>query len=622
MRQISFRLCIMLMALAMLPLTAESKKKQFGHFIFYDGKLNNEGKPEGKGKLETVYGSIDMLKGIFDNGKVDDAELVFCKAEKKYPLALFGGTLEYEVAMDGSRVTYKLLNGILTVHSEMFRIVEENPLVITRLPSANECMLQYEGYLTRVTEVENVGQEEIRELEQLITKPFPIRRLLKGKFYKKMTRYGLDDNFTPIVKQNCHSLIDFENTRVSREGNRVYLIHSKDYSVCYEYGSGYVLGFKKKLKEGTIDFDGSPCMDFTSNSKEKGLATFENFPEMNCDFISFTLRNASSVKDLGINVLMGQDAIAMKSKLQIEGLQDMIFNAIKDKNATFSKEEELTNRLLAMEKSPERTKALESVWNQLKKAGSWEVEYTPYAFYWHKGTERGKQELALAERIKKRMNDEGNKTFGFLPGQKEGDVVVYFDGNDVLSGGTVLKKNNGVLTVDDRGEMTFKMNDGTVFKGYFKEQVKFLGDSSQFSSYFEEKADLKLLQYEELTPWSGSITYADGTTDELTAGESVKAMKKAEQEKEKAAYDTLCKKFGKKYTDDAMAGRITIGMPEALLISAFKTKLIEQNASSKLYRIYGWGVTDYGSSATISNNAHTKSVWVTNGKVSSVRNWQ
>lgn len=620
MRQISFRLCIMLMALAMLPLTAESKKIQFGHFIFYDGKLNNEGKPEGKGKLETVYGSIDMLKGIFDNGKVDDAELVFCKAEKKYPLALFGGTLEYEVAMDGSRVTYKLLNGILTVHSEMFRIVEENPLVITRLPSANECMLQYEGYLTRVTEVENVGQEEIRELEQLITKPFPIRRLLKGKFYKKMTRYGLDDNFTPIVKQNCHSLIDFENTRVSREENRVYLIHSKDYSVCYEYGSGYVLGFMKKLKEGTIDFDGSPCMDFTSNSKEKGLATFENFPEMNCDFISFTLRNASSVKDLGINVLMGQDAIAMKSKLQIEGLQDMIFNAIKDKNATFSKEEELTNRLLAMEKSPERTKALESVWNQLKKAGSWEVEYTPYAFYWHKGTERGKQELALAERIKKRMNNEGNKTFGFLPGQKEGDVVVYFDGNDVLSGGTVLKKNNGVLTVDDRGEMTFKMNDGTVFKGYFKEQVKFLGDSSQFSSYFEEKADLKLLQYEELTPWSGSITYADGTTDELTAGESVKAMKKAEQEKEKAAYDTLCKKFGKKYTDDAMAGRITIGMPEALLISAFKTKLIEQNASSKLYRIYGWGMTNFG--RTISNNAHTQSVWVRNGKVSNVRNWQ
>ena len=98
--------------------------------------------------------------------------------------------------------------------------------------------------------------------------------------------------------------------------------------------------------------------------------------------------------------------------------------------------------------------------------------------------------------------------------------------------------------------------------------------------------------------------------------------KHKEQVEKKAAYDTLCKKYGKKYADDAKAGRITIGMPEGLLISAFKTKLVEKNASSKLYRVYGWAVTDYGSSATISNNAHTQSVWVTNGKVSSVRNWQ
>lgn len=98
--------------------------------------------------------------------------------------------------------------------------------------------------------------------------------------------------------------------------------------------------------------------------------------------------------------------------------------------------------------------------------------------------------------------------------------------------------------------------------------------------------------------------------------------KHKEQVEKKAAYDALCKKYGKKYADDAKAGRITIGMPEGLLISAFKTKLVEKTASSKLYRVYGWGVTDYGSSATISNNAHTKSVWVRNGKVSNVRNWQ
>ena len=128
--------------------------------------------------------------------------------------------------------------------------------------------------------------------------------------------------------------------------------------------------------------------------------------------------------------------------------------------------------------------------------------------------------------------------------------------------------------------------------------------------------------------WYKKAAVIDPKTEEYVTAVKYKMKtggdyyKHKEQVEKKAAYDTLCKKYGKKYADDAKAGRITIGMPEGLLISAFKTKLVEKNASSKLYRVYGWAVTDYGSSATISNNAHTQSVWVTNGKVSSVRNWQ
>lgn len=92
------------------------------------------------------------------------------------------------------------------------------------------------------------------------------------------------------------------------------------------------------------------------------------------------------------------------------------------------------------------------------------------------------------------------------------------------------------------------------------------------------------------------------------------------QREEKEAYDLLCKNFGKKYTDDALAGRITVGMPETLLVSAFSVKLAQESANSKLYHIYGWGVTNFGS--TISNTVHTKSVWVRNGKVASITNWQ
>jgi hypothetical protein len=59
--------------------------------------------------LVTVYGSMDVLKGIFSNGKVTEAELLFCATDKKNYLAKFEGTLEYKVATDGSGVTYKLL---------------------------------------------------------------------------------------------------------------------------------------------------------------------------------------------------------------------------------------------------------------------------------------------------------------------------------------------------------------------------------------------------------------------------------------------------------------------------------------------------------------------------------
>ncbi|MBP3789900.1 MAG: hypothetical protein J6I52_09830 [Prevotella sp.] len=459
MKQFLFRSCLLLIALTMLPSMAEAKKIQFGQFISYDGKLNSEGKPEGKGALVTVYGSMDVLKGIFSNGKVTEAKLLFCATDKKNYLAKFEGTLEYEVATNGNGVTYKLLEGYFTAHSEFFRIVENNPQVITRLPSANECTLQHEGYLTRAAKVDYGNRSE---MEKLITMPLQLNDLLKGNIYN-VTSYYLDKSFTPQIKQDYHLLIDSNMNKLQRDGNKVSLICPNSDNITYEYGSGNLIGFKKKFEEGTIVFEGDPCMNFTSNSNEKGLATFEKVPDINIERFAniryiFTINRNPSVKDLDIKIFMGQDAIAMKSKLQTEGMKELIFYAIKDKDGSFSKEEELTNKLLAMETSPERTKALESVCKQLQKAGSWEVEYTPYVFYWHKGTERGKQELALAERIKKRMNEEGNKTFGFLPGQKEEDIVVYFDGNDVLSGGTVLKKNNGVLTVDDMGKMTFKMN--------------------------------------------------------------------------------------------------------------------------------------------------------------------
>lgn len=640
MKQSFIRFCLLLIALTMLPSMAEAKKIQFGQFISYDGKLNNEGKPEGKGSLVTVYGSMDVLKGIFSNGKVAEAELLFCATDKKNYLAKFEGTLEYEVATDGSEVTYKLLEGFFTAHSEMFRIVKDNPQVITRLPSANECTLQHEGYLTRAATVDNR-----QELEILITWPLKLNNLLEGNIYN-VTSYYLDKTFKPQIKQDHHLMIDSNKMKVQRDGNRVSIICPNSDNISYEYGSGYVVGFKKKVEEGTIAFEGDPCMIFTSNSNEKGLATFEKVPKMDYDFIRYTFIKASSIKELDINVIMGQDVIAKKSKLQAKGLKDMIFNTIEENSLKvdqiralanspagekvlesvfkqlFSKEEELTNKLLAIEKSEEREIALTQVYDYLKKTAKKRKEDASWGFGEEYG-KRGEKEQALAECIKKQLNEEGNTKFGFVKGQKEGDVVEILDG--ILKRGTILHKKNGVLTIDDSwgGEkMVFTMNDGTIFKGYFKEQVKFFGDSNQYSS-FEEKADAKLVEFEELTPWSGSITYADGTTDELDAGKSMKAIKKAEQEKQNAAYDTLCKQFGKKYVDAAGNGQIIVGMPEKLMVATFKAKLYGQSGDSKTYRIYGYGAREkLDGSIYVSGDHHLMTVWVSGGKVTSFRKWE
>jgi len=196
---------------------------------------------------------------------------------------------------------------------------------------------------------------------------------------------------------------------------------------------------------------------------------------------------------------------------------------------------------------------------------------------------------------------------------------IYYDVNGnpkpSLGAGTLLRKSNGIFRVTKRN-MVFSMKDGSVFVGYFKE-----GDI--IDDPYQMFADKRLEDATELTPWSGTITYADGTTDELTEGKSLKAIKKAEQKKQNAAYDTLCKQFGKKYVDAAGNGQIIVGMPEKLMVATFNAKLYGQSGNSKTYRIYGYGSRErLDGSIYVSGDHHLMTVWVSGGKVTSFRKWE
>lgn len=80
------------------------------------------------------------------------------------------------------------------------------------------------------------------------------------------------------------------------------------------------------------------------------------------------------------------------------------------------------------------------------------------------------------------------------------------------------------------------------------------------------------------------------------------AVAKKQAAKEQAAYNQLCKKYGKKYADAAWNGRIIVGMPEELMKKLYYCVLRYQSASRKKY--------DSADARAI--------IWVTNGRVSSI----
>lgn len=105
-----------------------------------------------------------------------------------------------------------------------------------------------------------------------------------------------------------------------------------------------------------------------------------------------------------------------------------------------------------------------------------------------------------------------------------------------LQEGTVIHRKNGLLRIKN-GKQNFTMNDGTIFTGWFKEQE--INGSMEMTMY------AWVLQFEELTPYYGTIQYPDGTIEKLSFGESERLLKEKREKEQKEGYEKLCKLFGK-----------------------------------------------------------------------------
>lgn len=208
-----------------------------------------------------------------------------------------------------------------------------------------------------------------------------------------------------------------------------------------------------------------------------------------------------------------------------------------------------------------------------------------------------------------------------------GDVVFLDDG---LSSGTHIHRDNGILKIIKSGEnhwaSYYYLNDGRIFKGKGNDCFKEIFiPGSWIMGYMKTET----LCYPSLTPYTGTLINKDNTGIVIEKGLSeeerekqAEQARKKKEESEKAGYDFACKKYGKKYVDAVLNHNIIVGMPEELLLLSCKNITLRQQVQgAKKYEIRGWGINNGVYKDVLTNNQLKWVVWVRNGRVSSVKNY-
>lgn len=202
-------------------------------------------------------------------------------------------------------------------------------------------------------------------------------------------------------------------------------------------------------------------------------------------------------------------------------------------------------------------------------------------------------------------------------------VYSEYEGEYLIKSGTI-HRNGGVLSIKEVNGRVVKVltfPNGDKYAGEFRygfvNRLK-LGASNPDPDIFK-LGDLSL---PELQYWNGTLIKADGKKIVFEGGKTEQqrlAERQAQNAKTMAQYNQLCKQFGQKYVDAALAQTPIVGMPEKLLQAAFSLRLIESGTNYKMYRINGLGWKNFG--RTLSDNVLLYTVWVRNGRVTDVRYW-
>ena len=170
-----------------------------------------------------------------------------------------------------------------------------------------------------------------------------------------------------------------------------------------------------------------------------------------------------------------------------------------------------------------------------------------------------------------------------------------------------IHRNGGVLKSDGRNNPIFVFPDGSVLqiKGFI--EVK---EGSSKRGYVCGAPEM--LMADEIILPNGTLTKPDGTKEEYIFGKrkaDLEAQAEAERAaKEKKEYDAMCQKFGKANVDKWNKDKeLWVGMPVSLMKEVTINKVVQQTATATRYHIYNV------------MNQPRWSVWVSNGKITSIR---
>ncbi len=202
-------------------------------------------------------------------------------------------------------------------------------------------------------------------------------------------------------------------------------------------------------------------------------------------------------------------------------------------------------------------------------------------------------------------------------------TINYANGDSIIStgaGGPFLVESGSIHR--NGGVLTIKVVNGKLIQILtYPNGDKYIGGFNELTC--GDCLLLTDLETKKVKYLNGTLIKSNGKRIEYKDGKSeieIAAAKKADDAEAMALYKQLCTKFGKKYVDAALNYKLMVGMPEELLLRSFTAKLVETGRNYKLYHITGLGMTNFGH--TLSDSVLLYSVWVSNGRITSIKSWK